>query len=100
MDKFRRQVWIKTNRGADEVMDPPQRLNSGETGPDHHEGEQRLALASRALRVRFLQMRDQAVPQFDRVVEGLDSQSCVLDSRYAEEVRARTERDYQMVVTK
>jgi hypothetical protein len=43
-------------------------------------------------------MGDQTVPQFDRVVEGLDSQRYILDPREAEEIRARTERDYQMVV--
>ena len=79
-------------------MDPAQRFDSRETGAHYHKRQQRLPLAGRALRVRFFEMRDQTVPQFDRVVERLDSQRCLLNSRQAEEVRARTERDYQMVV--
>src|SRR5271165_4969999 len=45
-------------------------------------------------------MRNQTVPQLNCVVEGLDSQRYILEPRQAKEIRARTERDYEMVVWK
>ena len=97
-NKFRRQVWIKTDCVAHKVINSAQRLDSGETSTDYHKREQRLPFAGRAFRVRLFEMRDQTVSQFDRVVQCLDSQRRILDPRQSEEIRARTERDYQMVV--
>ena len=79
-------------------MIPPSVSTPAKPAPDYHEREQRLPLAGRALGVRFFEMRDQPVSQFDGVVESFDSQRYLLNPRQAEEIRARTERDYQMVV--
>ena len=58
---------------------------------------QRL-LARRALGARLLEVRDQSIAEYDRVSERLHRQRTILHARKTEEVRARPERQNQIVV--
>jgi hypothetical protein len=99
-DEFGLQVWVEIYRIVDEIIDSAHRFDSCESCSRDDKCEQGLTLIRSAFRARLLQMPDQPTPQFDRVVESSDGQGATLNAWQPIEVRAGTEREYQMVIQK
>jgi hypothetical protein len=92
-------LGIEVHRFAQQIDHGTHGFDVGETAARHHDSRRRLALSCLALVAREFQGIDDAVSHEDGIAQRLHLQRMLFEAGRAIEVRHRTERQRQLVVS-
>src|SRR5438128_8219677 len=97
-EHFLFQIRIERKRVAQEIVDTRDGFDSCEAATRNDKGQQWRAFGPRAFRIGFFEMRDQPIPQLNRVAERFHRERVLGHAGKIEEVRHRPQSKNQMIV--